>query len=86
VLALAAWEARTRGVPMLALLSLAGFWTVFHPLAGTSSLTAQFFGYLAVALPLVALLGAVVLGRGLGIVQRHDRHRVGRGLSRGFAS
>jgi hypothetical protein len=86
VLALAAWEARTRGMPLLALLSLGGFWAVFHPLAGTGSLTLQFLGYLAVALPLAALLGAVVLGRRLGIVQPHDRHRLSRGLSRGLAS
>jgi hypothetical protein len=73
-------------VPLLALLSLAGFWAVFHTLAGIGSLTAQYLGYLAVALPLVVLLAGVVLGRRLGIVQPHDRHRLSRGLSRGLAS
>jgi Glycosyltransferase family 87 len=86
VLAAAAWESLRRGAPVIALISLAGFVAVFHTLAGTGSLTLQFAGYLAVALPLVALFGGVVFGRRLGIVQPHDRHRVSRGVSRGLAS
>jgi hypothetical protein len=86
VLAAGAWEARRRGMPIVALLSLAGFWAVFHTLAGTGSLALQFAGYLAVALPLVALFGGVVFGGRPAIVQADDRHSISRGLSRGLAS
>jgi hypothetical protein len=86
VLAAAAWESRRRGVPVVALLGLAGFAAVFHTLAGTGSLALQFAGYLAVALPLVALFGGIVFGASAGIVQADDRHRISRGLSRGLAS
>jgi len=61
VLALAAWEARTRGMPVLALLATAGFWFVFHTVSGTGSLTAQYVAYLALTLPLIVVLVRVVL-------------------------
>lgn len=81
ITALVAWEARLHRAPLVALLATAGFWLVFHTISGTGSLTAQFVGYLAVALPLVWVLGRVVVGPA-GIVPRRDRHRSGQLLPR----
>ena len=86
VLAFAAWEARVRGAPLLSLASLGGFWFVFHTVSGTGSLTAQFLAYMALVLPLVVYLSAVVVGGRMGIVQPSDRHRLGPGLPRGVPS
>ena len=61
VLALCAYEARTRGLPVLSLLSLAGVWLVFHVISGTGNLTAQFIAYLTITLPLAAVLARVVV-------------------------
>ncbi len=85
VLALGAWEARVRGMPLLSLLSLAGFWFVFHTVSGTGSLTAQYIAYMALVVPLVGYLAAVIIGGQTGIVQRRDRHRLGPGVPRGVA-
>jgi Glycosyltransferase family 87 len=86
VLALAAWEARTRGTPLLSLVSLGGFWFIFHMVSGTGSLTAQFLAYMALVTPLAGYLAAVILGGRMGIVHWSDRHRLGPGISRGVAS
>jgi hypothetical protein len=56
VIAVAAWEGLSNRAPVLALLATLGFWLVFHTLAGTGGLSLQFIAYLAVALPLVAVL------------------------------
>ena len=69
VLALCAWEARTRGLPVLSLLSLAGFYLVFHVISGTGSLTAQFVAYLAITLPIACVLLTVVLPTGRRVPQ-----------------
>lgn len=61
VVALAAWEARTRGMPALALIALGGCFATFHTVAGTGSLEAQFLVYVALMLPLLGALGARVL-------------------------
>jgi hypothetical protein len=86
VLALAAWEARVRGAPLLSLASLGGFYVIFHTVSGTGSLTAQFLAYMALVIPLAGYLAAVILGARMGIVQSRDRHRLGPGISRGVAS
>ncbi len=86
VLALGAWEARVRGVPLLSLISLAGFWFIFHTVSGTGSLTAQYLAYMALVIPLVGYLAVVTVGGRTGIVQRRDRHRLGSGIPRGVAS
>jgi hypothetical protein len=62
VVALTAWEARSNEAPVLALLATGGFWLVFHTISGTGSLTAQFVAYLAVALPLGAVLVPPAIG------------------------
>jgi hypothetical protein len=62
VLTLLAWEARTTGMPILALLATAGFWFIFHTVSGTGSLTAQYVAYLVVTLPLAAILLRPALG------------------------
>lgn len=72
----AVWEARTRGIPLLSLFVLLGFFLVFHTVSGAGSLAAQFVSYLAVALPLL-----FVAARAAGIVPRRDRHRSGLQLS-----
>jgi hypothetical protein len=77
VIALTAWEARSRGLPVLSLLATLGFFLVFHTVSGTGSLWAQYVFYLAVALPLL-----VVVARGAGIVLGRDRHRRGLRLPR----
>jgi hypothetical protein len=56
VVALAAYEARTRSAPVLALLATGLMWFVFHTVSGIASLQVQFVAYLAVTLPLVAIL------------------------------
>ena len=85
VLALAAWEGRTHGAPVLSLIGLGGFWFVFHTVSGTGSLLAQFLVYMALVTPLAAYLAAVILRGQMGIVQRCDRHRLGSGIPRGVA-
>jgi hypothetical protein len=76
VVALAAYEARTRSAPVLALLATALLWFVFHTVSGVASLNVQFLAYLAVALPLTAALvaellpGRVLLARA-AIVPQH---------------
>ena len=50
VLALAAWEARTTGVPVMALGATAGYWLVFHAISGPGSETAQFAAYVLLSL------------------------------------
>jgi hypothetical protein len=86
VLGLAAWEARVRGIPVLSLVSLAGFWLIFHTVSGTGSLTAQYLAYMALVVPLVGYLAAVIVGGRTGIVQRRDRHQLRPGIPRGVAS
>jgi len=63
VVALAAYEARTRSAPVLALLATALMWFVFHTISGIAGLEVQFLSYMAVALPLLAILVAEVLPR-----------------------
>jgi hypothetical protein len=62
VIALLAWEARTRGAPVLALLATGLLWLVFHTISGVAGLDVQFVAYLAVALPFVAILLGPALG------------------------
>ena len=57
VLAFAAWEGRTRGSPVLSLISLGGVWFVFHTVSGTGSLSAQFLVYMALVTPARGLPG-----------------------------
>jgi hypothetical protein len=63
LIALLAWEARTRDVPVLALLATGLLWLVFHTVSGVAGLSIQFAAYLAVTMPLLALLGSAALGR-----------------------
>jgi hypothetical protein len=85
VLTFGAWEARTRGVPLLSLASLVGFWFIFHTVSGTGSLTAQYVAYIALVLPLVWYLAAVIVRGRTGIVHQRDRHRLGPGIPRSVA-
>jgi hypothetical protein len=61
VVALVAYESRTRSAPVLALLATGLLWVVFHTVSGAASLNVQFLAYLAVALPLTAALVAELL-------------------------
>jgi hypothetical protein len=63
LIALLAWEARTRDAPVLALLATGLLWLVFHTVSGVAGLSIQFAAYLAVTLPLLGLLVRAVLGR-----------------------
>jgi hypothetical protein len=63
VVALAAYESRTRSAPVLALLATGLLWFVFHTVSGLASLEVQFLAYLAVTLPLVAILVSELLPR-----------------------
>ncbi len=63
VLALVAWEATTRGLPIVAMAATFGFWLVFHTISGIASLDVQFAAYLAVIVPVVAVLIASATGR-----------------------
>jgi serine phosphatase RsbU (regulator of sigma subunit) len=65
---------------------LAGFWLVFHTVSGTGSLSAQFFAYVALVAPLAAYLATAIVRGQTGIVQQHDRHRLGPGIPCGVAS
>jgi hypothetical protein len=81
VIALCAWEARTRGWPLLSLLATAGLYAAFNPISGSVGLTAQFATYLAVALPLLAALAGPALGFGARVSSRRDdRHRGSRSI------
>jgi hypothetical protein len=64
VLALAAWEAHTRRrAPWLSVSSLVGLYVVFNVVGAADAHTwADFAGYLAVTLPLVAYLTLRVFG------------------------
>jgi hypothetical protein len=77
VVALVAYESRTRSAPVLALLATGLLWFVFHTVSAVASLDVQFLAYLAVALALAAALVAELLpGRGLqaraAMVARHQ--------------
>jgi len=63
VIALIAWEARTRGAPVLALLTTGLLWLIFHTLSGVAGLDVQFVAYVAVTIPLAVVLIAPALGR-----------------------
>ncbi|HEY5317502.1 MAG TPA: hypothetical protein VIJ20_05945 [Solirubrobacteraceae bacterium] len=63
VIALLAWEARTRDAPVLALLATGLLWLVFHTVSGVAGLDVQFIAYLAVTMPFVAVLLRPALGR-----------------------
>jgi hypothetical protein len=63
VIALVAWESRTRGAPILALLATGLLWLVFHTVSGVAGLDVQFFAYIAVTVPFVVVLEREVLGR-----------------------
>ena len=56
VLALVAWEASTRGLPVVAMAATFGFWFVFHTVSGVASLNVQFAAYLAVMVPVLAMV------------------------------
>jgi hypothetical protein len=75
VVALLAWEARTRDVPVLALLATGMLWLVFHTISGVASLSVQFATYVAVTLPLLVIVGRAALGRTApghgGLTARH---------------
>jgi hypothetical protein len=62
VVALIAWEVRTRDAPVLALLTTGLLWVVFHTISGVSGLSVQFLAYLAVTLPLLVVIGRPALG------------------------
>jgi hypothetical protein len=64
VIALVAWEARTVGTPVLALLATAALWVIFHTISDSGNLTGQYIAYLATALPLAAILLPAATGRG----------------------
>ena len=64
VVALLAWEARTRGAPVLALLATGLLWLVFHTVSGVAGVNVQFAAYLAAITPLVVALARPVLGGG----------------------
>jgi hypothetical protein len=61
IVALAAYESRTRAAPVLALLATGLLWLVFHTVSGVASLQVQFLAYLAVTLPLAAAILAGLL-------------------------
>jgi hypothetical protein len=63
IAAVVAWEARSRGWPLLGLLGTGLLWLVFHTVSGVASLEIQFLAYMAIALPMVAILLAAVLAR-----------------------
>lgn len=63
VLALVAWEATTRGLPVVAMAATFGFWFVFHTVSGVASLNVQFAAYLAVMVPVLAVVSAPATGR-----------------------
>ena len=65
LIALVAWEASTRGVPVVAMCATVGFWLVFHTISGVASLDVQFLTYLAVTLPLLVVLAPPAMGRRL---------------------
>jgi hypothetical protein len=78
VIALVAWEAhaRTASVPAISLLAVGLLFLAFHTIAGTGSLAAQFVAYVALTVPLVAVLLRPAFGcdsRVSSIVD--DRHR-----------
>jgi hypothetical protein len=64
ILAVTAWEARTRGVPLIALTATVYYWLVFHTIAGAFGADVQFACYLGVTVPLAVVLGRPVLGIG----------------------
>jgi hypothetical protein len=87
VIALVAWEARTRGAPVLALLATGLLWLVFHTISGVAGLSLQFVAYMAVTMPFVAVLLPPALGLfrpalGLGAPARagSGRHAAARTL------
>jgi hypothetical protein len=57
IVALTAYEARTRSAPVLALLATGLVWLVFHTVSDIAGLDVQFLAYMAVAL---ALMGALI--------------------------
>jgi hypothetical protein len=63
LIALVAWEARTRGAPVLALLTTGLLWLVFHTVSGMAGVNVQFAAYAAVTVPLIVVLLRPVLGR-----------------------
>ena len=63
VLALAAWEVRTRGWPVLTLWAAGGLWLVFHTISGVTSPGVQCAVYLTAMLPILAALAPPALGR-----------------------
>jgi hypothetical protein len=75
IVAIAAYEARTRSAPVLALLATGLVWLVFHTVSGIASLNVQFAAYMAVALALGAALVAELLPRrdwlGRAAIVRH---------------
>jgi hypothetical protein len=75
VLACAAWEARVRGMPLLSLISLGGFWLIFHTVSGTGSLTAQYLAYAALTIPIVAYLATVIVTGRTDMAPRRERLR-----------
>ena len=64
VIALIAWEARTRGAPVLALLATGLLWLVFHTVSGVAGVNAQFAAYVAVTVPLAVVLLRPAVGLG----------------------
>ncbi len=75
VFALAAYEVRMGSAPVLAALAAGGFWFVFHTISGVAGLDAQFAAYLAVSLPLAALLSGPATGRETRFHHLPARHR-----------
>jgi hypothetical protein len=64
VIAIAAYECRCQRMPVVALLAIAGFWVVFHPISTVAGLNLQYATYLAVSLPLLVYLIPPATGTG----------------------
>jgi hypothetical protein len=75
VVALVAWEARSRGAPILALLATGLLWLVFHTVSGVAGVNLQFVAYVAVTMPFVVLLLGPALGRAAPARHRLPAHR-----------
>jgi hypothetical protein len=71
VIALLAWEARTRDAPVLALLATGLLWLVFHTVSGVAGLSVQFATYVAVTLPVLVIVGRPALGRTVPVTEAY---------------
>jgi hypothetical protein len=77
VIALVAWDSRTSALPVLALLSTALLWLVFHTISGIADVNGQFTAYMAVTLPLVVVLARAACGRERAVPAERRQGRSG---------